>query len=201
MRFSTEQGAWAQSAASVALAWVIALHASAVHSFDSPARPREEADRPFELTNQSGEQVSDKTFRGKWLLVYFGFTSCADVCPASMTELAEALRLLGADAERLRVVFITVDPERDSPGVLSRYLANFSASFTGLTGTRAQIAQVLATFDAYAAAEPNGGDGYRVGHSSSFYLLDPGGHFQRRVSPETGPLVLSTILRRMVTAP
>lgn len=162
----------------------------------------EEGDRPFELTNQSGEQVSDKTFRGKWLLVYFGFTNCADVCPASMSEVAEALRLLGADAERLRVVFITVDPERDSPDVLSRYLANFSGSFTGLTGTRAQIAQVLAEFDAYAASEPSGeGGGYGVRHSSSFYLLDPRGHFQRRVSPETGPRALATILRRIVTAP
>jgi protein SCO1 len=119
-----------------------------------------------------------------------------------MSELAEAVRLLGPDAERLRVVFITVDPERDSAGTLSQYLANFSGSFVGLTGTKVQIAHVLATFDAYAAPEVNRDSGTaRLGHSSSFYLIDPSGHFQRRLSPETGARVLATILRRVVTAP
>jgi protein SCO1/2 len=197
MRFSRKHGRWILGS----LACAIALHASSVHSLDSPGLVRESTERPFELTNQNGERVSDRTFRGKWLLVYFGFTSCPDVCPTSMSELAEAVRLLGPDAERLRVVFITVDPEHDSAGVLSQYLANFSSAFTGLTGTKVQIADVLATFDAYAAPEATRDNGtYRLGHSSSFYLMDPSGHFQRRLSPETGARVLATILRRVVTA-
>lgn len=185
----------------VSLACALALQSSGVHSLESPGRPQDPSVRPFELTNQNGEPVSDKTFRGKWLLVYFGFTSCADVCPASMSELAVAVRLLGADADRLRVVFITVDPERDNAAALAHYLANFSASFTGLTGTKAQIEQVLATFDAYTAAEPNREDGYRVAHSSAFYLIDPSGHFQRRLSPEVGARALASTLRRILSTP
>lgn len=178
----------------------ISIATSRVHSLDSCKPAAESAARPFVLIDHNGEQVSDTDFRGKWLLVYFGFTDCPDACPLSMSNLAAAVRLLGSDANRLRVAFISIDPEHDTPVVLSRYLANFSKSFTGLTGSKAAIAQVLATFDAYAVPRSDRDIGTStIEHSSSFYLLDPSGRFQRRLSPELDGRELASTLRKIVT--
>ncbi len=178
------------------LAWALSLAACNAWSLDAAGQAHDPAARPFQLINQNAERVSDQDFRGRWLLVYFGFTSCPDVCPLSLTELTEAIHLLGPDASRLRVVFISIDPQHDTPRVLSRYLANFSKSFVGLTGSTAEIAQVLATFDAYASAGPKRDDGHStIEHSSSFYMLDPRGRFQRRLSAEMKNPALSSLLR------
>ncbi|MEP7246648.1 MAG: SCO family protein, partial [Gammaproteobacteria bacterium] len=138
-------------------------------------------ERPFTLLDEHGGLVSAQDFVGEWLLVFFGFTHCPDVCPTSMARLANAIHLLGPDAQHLRVAFITVDPERDIPEVMERYVASFGPHFIGLTGTKQQIADVVRTFGAYAAMQEPSKDGsYFVDHSSSFYLVEPGGRDRSR---------------------
>ena len=133
---------------------------------------------PFSLVDGDGHAVTDKTFRGRYLLVYFGYTFCPDVCPTTLNQVAAALDKLGAKAERLQVLFITVDPGRDTPGVVRDYVAAFSPRFVGLTGTPEQIAQVAGEYRVYYAAQkPVGGSGYTVDHSSIVYLMGPDGRF------------------------
>jgi len=105
--------------------------------------------RDLELTDHNGQQRSLKDFRGKVVVVFFGYTQCPDVCPTSLQELAEAKRLLGPDGERLQGIFVTIDPERDTPGLLKAYMANFDPNFIALRGTPEQTAAVAKEFKVY----------------------------------------------------
>ena len=134
---------------------------------------------PFTLTDGSGHAVSDRDLRGHYLLVYFGYTFCPDVCPTTLTAMAGALDKLGKQADRVTPVFITVDPERDTPKVVGAYVAAFSPRILGLTGTSQQIAAVAREYRVYYAKRRTGegaGD-YTMDHSSIIYLMAPDGHF------------------------
>jgi protein SCO1/2 len=134
---------------------------------------------PFTLVDGDGRQVTDRDFRGKYLLVYFGYTSCPDVCPTTLNEVAAAMEKLGPKAARVQPLFITVDPERDTPDVMKRYAAAFSPRIVGLTGTPEEIASVSREYRVYYAAHRTGnaqGD-YTVDHSSILYLMGPDGRF------------------------
>lgn len=156
----------------------------------------EQPGRAFALIDSNGARVTDRSFHGHWLIVYFGFTHCTDVCPVHMLKLSKALEVLGAQAAQVRVAFITVDPERDSAQVLHSYLRGFGPKFTGLTGTQPQIDAAEQTFRAYAEKRPAAADGsYAMNHSSSFYVLDPNGHFRRQISAEAGIPDLAATLR------
>ena len=98
---------------------------------------------PFTLQDGNGRQISDRDFRGKYMLVYFGYTFCPDVCPTTLNEVADALDHLGAKADRLQPIFITVDPKRDTPAVIKQYVASFSPRLLGLTGTEEQVAKAF----------------------------------------------------------
>jgi len=142
--------------------------------------------RAFSLTDSRGAVVTDRTFRGEWLVVFFGFTNCPDTCPAALFKLSKALDALGSQGNGVRVAFITIDPERDTPQALKTYLQPFGPRFTGLTGSPAEISATERTFHAYAEKQPRASDGtYGVDHSSAFYVLDPKGQFQRQVSAES----------------
>lgn len=142
--------------------------------------------RSFSLTDSRGTIVTDRSFRGDWLIVFFGFTHCADICPAALFKLSRALEALGDPAARVRVAFITVDPDRDSPQVLHTYLQAFGPRFIGLTGTQEQISATEETFRAYAEKQAKAADGgYGMNHSSSFYVLGPNGQFRRQISAES----------------
>lgn len=132
---------------------------------------------PFALVDQNGRLRTDKDFRGHWVLLYFGYTYCPDVCPTTLALMAAALGRLGAKAEKVEPLFVTVDPERDTPAVLKKYLAVFGPRFIGLTGTPAQIAQVAHAYRVYYAKHKLEGGTYSVDHSSVVYLLDPRGKF------------------------
>jgi cytochrome oxidase Cu insertion factor (SCO1/SenC/PrrC family) len=134
---------------------------------------------PFTLTDESGKTVTDRDFRGKWLLVYFGYTYCPDVCPTTLNEVAEALTDLGAKADRVTPVFITIDPRRDTPKVVGQYAAAFSPRLVGLTGTAEQIAKVAREYRVYYAPHRTGPgpDDYTMDHSSLLYLMGPDGGF------------------------
>jgi protein SCO1/2 len=132
---------------------------------------------PFRLLDQNGRQVTDADFRGKPFLVFFGFTHCPDVCPTALFEMSEVLRRLGPDAEKTGALFISVDPERDTPEKLKEYLSSFHPRISGLTGTPEEIAEVEKTYRVYAKKVPLDGGGYTMDHSAIVYLMDKDGRF------------------------
>jgi len=134
---------------------------------------------PFTLVNGAGQQVTDRSFRGKYMLVYFGYTYCPDVCPTTLQSLAGALDALGAKANDVAPIFITVDPARDTSAVMQRYAAAFSPRLIGLTGTPAEIAQVEKEYHVYAAKHVTGPgpNDYGMDHSSVIYVMGPDGRF------------------------
>lgn len=134
---------------------------------------------PFELTDQNGQRVSDKDFRGKLLLIYFGYTFCPDVCPAGLQVISAALDKLGAKADQVTPVFISLDPERDTPAKLKDYLSSFNRRLVGLTGTPEEIAKVAKEYRAYFKKVPDEkhpGE-YSVDHTSIIYLMGRDGAF------------------------
>jgi protein SCO1/2 len=134
---------------------------------------------PFTLVDGTGKTVSDRDFRGRFMLVYFGYTFCPDVCPTTLNAVAGALDALGPKADRLQPLFITVDPGRDTPKVVHDYAAAFSPRIEGLTGTPEQIEKVATEYRVYYAPQRSAGagDNYTVDHSSIIYLMDQNGHF------------------------
>ncbi|HVY15532.1 MAG TPA: SCO family protein [Rhodopila sp.] len=134
---------------------------------------------PFTLQDGAGKTVTDKTFRGKYMLVYFGYTHCPDVCPTTLNAVADALDKLGAKAKKIVPLFITVDPERDTASVVKQYAAAFGPEFVGLTGTPDEIATVAKEYRVYYAKHPTGPgpDDYSMDHSSVLYLMDSDGRF------------------------
>ncbi len=139
---------------------------------------------PFHLTAENGARVDERILKGKWSAVYFGYTDCPDVCPTTLAALTQAIGELGAKARSLQVVFITIDPERDTPGQLRAYLSNssFPRGALGLTGSAADIRAVAAAYHVYYSRHGQG-PGYSVDHTSILYLMDPKGRFVRPVSP------------------
>lgn len=141
----------------------------------------------FALVDHTGKFVTDEDYRGKWLLVFFGFTNCPDVCPTALNEIAEVMDSLGKKAAEVQPLFITVDPERDSPNQMAEYVAAFDSRIIGLTGTSAQIKASSKSFKVYYAKATQKGapDGYTMEHTTSLYLIDPMGRFARPYSYDT----------------
>ena len=133
---------------------------------------------PFTLTASDGRTVTQKDFSGKPTLVFFGYTHCPDVCPATLFEMSEVLRALGPD-KQAAALFITVDPERDSPDVLKDYLSSFDPRITGVTGSREQVDPVLKEFRVYSRKVGNEGDDYTMDHTALVYLMDKQWRFVR----------------------
>jgi len=134
---------------------------------------------PFTLENSSGKTVTDRDFRGKYMLVYFGYTYCPDVCPTTLNAVAAALDKMGAKAKDLSPIFITVDPQRDTPEVMKQYTGAFSPQLIGLTGSPDQIAKVAKEYRVYYAKHVTGPgpNDYSMDHSSILYLMGPDGRF------------------------
>jgi protein SCO1/2 len=132
---------------------------------------------PFKLVDQDGNQVTDKDMKGRPFLVFFGFTHCPDVCPTTLFEVSEILRALGPDAERTRALFITVDPERDTPPVMKDYLSSFDPHLSGLTGDAAAVAAVAKAYRVYFKKVPLDQGGYTMDHTAIVYLMDKQGRF------------------------
>jgi protein SCO1/2 len=134
---------------------------------------------PFKLVNQNGQVVTDQDLKGHPFLVFFGFTHCPDVCPTTLFDVSEILRALGPDADRAHALFITVDPERDTPAVMKDYLSSFDPHLSGLTGDPAEIAAVAKAYRVYFKKVPLD-EGYTMDHTAIVYLMDKTGRF---VSP------------------
>lgn len=143
---------------------------------------------PFALTDHRGRMVTERDFRGRPVAVFFGFTHCPDICPTTLGEFADYMAALGPDAERMHWVFVTIDPERDTPAYLAEYLALFDPRVVGLTGTLAQVAEAARAFRvSFRRVELEGG-GYTMDHTASVFLLDGAGAFAGTIDfkePET----------------
>jgi protein SCO1 len=142
---------------------------------------------PFTLVSETGRTVSDRDFRGKWLLLYFGYTHCPDACPTALNTIAEAVDHLDPNQTRIQPLFITLDPERDTPAQLGTYTAAFASGIIGLTGTPAQIAAAAKQYHiAYAKHPLPGGSDYGIDHTSIIVLVDPTGS-ARAIFPDQIP--------------
>lgn len=145
---------------------------------------------PFRLIDHDGKAVTEQDFKGKPILVFFGFTHCPDVCPTALFEMSEILRKLGPDADRMRVLFVTVDPERDTPAVLKDYLSSFEPQIRGLTGDAAAIAAVEKAYGVYSRKIPLDAGGYSMDHTAFVYLMDKDGRYLSRFDPKFRPLAI-----------
>jgi len=156
---------------------------------------------PFTLVNQDGRTVTDRDFAGKYRIMYFGYTFCPDVCPTDAATIGRAVAEIDADdadlARRIVPVFVTVDPDRDTPKVLKSFTAAFHPRMIGLTGTPAQIAAVSKAYGVFAGkGEMQPGGGYLVNHSRTTYLMDPDGKPLALLPTEQGPHAVATEIKR-----
>ncbi|MGL9620225.1 SCO family protein [Bradyrhizobium sp. U531] len=135
---------------------------------------------PFQLTDQHGKAVTEKNLKGKPTLIFFGYTHCPDVCPTSLFEISEVLRVMGKDADKVNAVFISVDPERDTPATMKEYLSSFDPHLEGLSGDPAETAKVVTAYRVYAKKVPTKDGDYTMDHTALIYLMDRDGRF---VSP------------------
>jgi protein SCO1 len=153
---------------------------------------------PFRLVDQNGKTVTDADLRGKWLLVYFGYTHCPDACPTALNDISIALDELGPKRAEVRPVFITVDPERDTPEALKSYVTSFDAPILALTGTNEEIAQAARGYRVYYAKHPEPGGDYSMDHSSVIYVMDPEGRFTASFTHESSPEEIAERLKKLL---
>jgi protein SCO1/2 len=172
----------------VAIAGIIVLH----------QRPAQAVDRAFQLVDsKTGQQVSDQTFRGKWLLIFFGYSYCPDVCPTTLSDIAETMSELGPLSAKVQPLFVTVDPARDTAKVLADYTSAFDPRILGLTGTPAQITAAARTYHA-TYARRGLGDDYSVDHTATVYVVRPDGAYDSNFLPFSGPASMTERLRRLI---
>jgi cytochrome oxidase Cu insertion factor (SCO1/SenC/PrrC family) len=143
---------------------------------------------PYRLTDQEGKTRPSSDFKGRYQLIYFGYTNCPDVCPTTLDVIAEALEKMGPEGKRITPIFITVDPGHDTPAILKPYMKAFGPNFIGLTGSKAQIDAVKKTYRVYAKKTPLEGGKYGFDHSNVLYLMGPDGkivtYFDELISPD-----------------
>jgi protein SCO1 len=183
--------------AGIALVAAYALLADRGPGATPIAAPSSAAGGPFTLVDGSGATVTDKSFRGKWELVFFGYTYCPDLCPTTLGTIADALNDLGPLASEIQPLFITVDPRRDTPEVVGAYVKNFDPRIVGLTGSAEAIAAVAAEYKVYYAVHKTGDgpDDYLMDHSGFVYLMNPEGKFARVLSGDTSGKAMADKLR------
>ena len=151
---------------------------------------------PFRLVDQNGHAFSDQDLKGKAFLVFFGFTHCPDVCPTTLFEISEIMRNLGPEADRTAALFISVDPERDTPEAMKDYLASFDPHLRGLTGDAAALAAVAKAYRVYYKKVPLEGGDYTMDHTAIVYLMDKNGRFVAPFSLRRTPEASADDLRR-----
>ncbi|HXD40615.1 MAG TPA: SCO family protein [Ramlibacter sp.] len=155
--------------------------------------------KDFQLTDHNGQVRSLKDFRGKVVVVFFGYTQCPDVCPTSMAELAEAKKLLGADGAKIQGLFITLDPERDTPEVLKAYMANFDPGFLALRGTPEQVAAAAKEFKVFYRKVPGQtATSYTLDHSAASFTFDTQGRLRLYTRYGSGAQVLASDLKLLL---
>ena len=151
---------------------------------------------PFHLEDQNGTPVTDEEMKGRPFLVFFGYTHCPDVCPTTLFEISQILEKLGKDADRAGALFITVDPERDTPAALKDYLSSFDPHLRGLTGDSAAVNAAIKAYRVYAKKVPLEHGDYTMDHTAIVYLMDKDGHFVAPFNLKQTPDQAAAELRR-----
>jgi protein SCO1 len=154
---------------------------------------------PFHLTDQNGKAVSDADLKGKWQLVFFGYTHCPDTCPTALNEIALALDQLGVKRDEVEIVFITVDPERDTPEVMKSYVQSFDAPIIALTGSADAVAQAAKAYRVYYAKHPRGDGDYDMDHSAVIYVMNPEGRFTATFTPDSTADAIAQRLQKLIS--
>ena len=156
-------------------------------------------DLEFRLTDDSGRKVSAADYRGQTVMLFFGYTNCPDVCPTTLVKLSAALKRMGGAAQRVRVLFVTVDPKRDTLEVLHRYARAFGSRITGLRGSEAELHALVKRYRiTYSYGKPDAGGDYEVTHSSAVFVFDAAGKARLMVLPNDGDKAIAEDLRRLV---
>jgi len=154
---------------------------------------------PFNLVTHRGEKVTDETYRGRFLFVYFGYAYCPDICPTELANMAATLDHMGSAASAVQPLFVTVDPERDSPAFMSEYVAQFHPAMVGLTGTSKQIADVAKRYRVfYRKVEDESASEYLMDHSNFIYLMGPDGEFLSMFRGGTDPAAVAKTITKYV---
>ncbi len=155
---------------------------------------------PFTMINHRGETVTEKSFAGKFMLVFFGFTYCPDVCPTELQVMTTALNTMGTMTDRITPVFVSIDPERDTVDVVANYISNFHPRLVGLTGSQAQVASMAKAYRVYYAKVENKErpQDYQMDHSAIIYLMGPDGKFLKHFTYTTDPAAIRDTLVQVV---
>lgn len=155
---------------------------------------------PFHLTNQKGEAVTEKTYTGKFMMVFFGFSHCQDVCPTELQVMTAAMQQLGSQADQIVPIFVSIDPERDTTTVMADYVKAFDPRLQGLTGTPEQIAEIARAYHAYYKKIPNekNPDDYEMDHTSIIYIMRPDGSFIKHFNYTTDAKALADDLKKVL---
>ena len=155
---------------------------------------------PFTLVDQHGKTVTDRDFRGRYMLVFFGFTHCPDICPAELQVIAASLDDLGPKADEVVPIFVTLDPERDTPEVMDDYVKNFGSRFVGLTGSTESIAEAAkayrVTYSKFENKDGDSNDVYSIDHSALVYLMGPDGEYITHFNYGTSAAKMTESIRR-----
>ncbi len=151
---------------------------------------------PFKLIDGSGKPITDQDMKGRPFLVFFGYTHCPDICPTTLFEMSEVMHALGKDADRIGALFITVDPERDTPAVMKDYLSSFDPHLRGATGDRKAIDAAEKAYRVYAKKVPTDNGDYSMDHTALIYLMDKQGRFVAPFKLNRKPAEAAADLRR-----
>ncbi len=190
--------------AALAAAVVVPGDRSAAGAAQTSPLPRAEATAipgmtsQFALKTADGRDVTEASFPGKWLIIYFGYTLCPDACPTALNAIATALAQLGPLADKIQPVFITVDPKRDTPAVIADYVKAFDPRMVGLTGSEAQSAGAAKAFHVYYAERKLGNGEYAIDHSSFIYVVNPAGRIVQLLTGNLPATGIAAVLRNSV---
>jgi protein SCO1 len=155
---------------------------------------------PFSLVDTEGRRVTDLDFRGKLMLVFFGYTHCPDVCPTELQTMADVMDKLGPDAAKVAPIFISVDPQRDTPEALAGYVKNFSPRIAGLTGNLNEVASAAKAYRVYFRKAGDGSGDYTVDHSTFVYLMDQEGKYLTHFVFNTPPDAIMSVIKKQIKA-
>ncbi len=155
---------------------------------------------PFVLTDPAGKAVSNETLKGKPFAIFFGFTRCPDVCPTTLNRMAALRKGLGADGDKFNIVFVSVDPGHDKPADIGQYVALFGTPIIGLTGTNAQIAQVVKAYHVFYETVPQRGGDYTIDHTATVFLMGRQGEFVTTIDHQEGQDTALAKLKRLIAA-
>ena len=184
----------------IAAVTALSVLVAATQSSAQTATPPEGSRINFALTAADGKAVTERTYGGKWLIVYFGYTFCPDVCPTTLMEIAGALDKLGPRAEAVQGLFVTMDPKRDTPEILREYVKSFDPRIIGLTRMPAQIALATKSFNVFHERRDTDDGGYVYDHTTLIYLVDPDAKFVKAIAGGAGAQQIADALAAAMTA-